>query len=238
MSHAAPWSPGPILALDTATAVAVVAFGEPDGTLLAETSWTAGHRHGEELLVRIERLLAEAGTGLPELGAIVVGTGPGAFTGLRVGLATAKGLAHGLGIPIVGVGTGVALLGALAGDATAPGRRFALLLPAGPSGRIVVDPEGRASLSTGDDGAGEDGAGLDPGWTAVAIDLAGRADEDALARGAQAREGFARSLLELGAASLRAGRLADLATLVPEYVSLPRGVRVESGEVAWSRDPR
>lgn len=230
---AAAWSPGPILALDTATTVAVVALGAPDGSLIAEASWTAGQRHGEELLVRIERLLAEAGTSLPELGAIVVGTGPGAFTGLRVGLATAKGLAHGLGIPIVGVGTGVALLGALAGDGSAPPGSLVLLLPAGPSGRIVVDPGGWASLA-----AGDDEAELDPRWTAVAIDLPGRAPEDALARGELARGRLARSLLALGAASLQAGRLADLATLVPEYVSLPRGVRAESEEVAWSRDPR
>jgi tRNA threonylcarbamoyl adenosine modification protein YeaZ len=230
-------SPGPILALDTATTVAVVALGDPDGALLAETSWTAGHRHGEELLVRIDRVLAEAGTGLPELSAIVVGTGPGAFTGLRVGLATAKGLAHGLGIPIVGVGTGIALLNALAGDASTLPAPMALLLPAGPSGRILVDPEGRASLAA-DDEASDAGSGLDPRWTAVAIDLAGRAPDDALARGELAREGFARSLLALGAASLRAGRAGDLATLVPEYVSLPRGVRADSGEVAWSRDPR
>lgn len=227
------WSPGPILALDTATSVAVVALGDQDGGLVAESTWTAGHRHGEELLARIDRLLAETGTDLPELGAIVVGTGPGAFTGLRVGLATAKGLAHGLGIPIVGVSTGIALLDALAGNGPAPPGSFALLLPAGPSGRILVDPTGRASL-----GPDDDEAGLDPRWTTVAIDLPGRAREDALARGELARGRLARSLLALGAASLRAGRFADLATLVPEYVSLPRGVRAERGEVAWSRDPR
>lgn len=227
------WSPGPILALDTATSVAVVALGDPEGVLIAEATWTAAQRHGEELLVRIDRLLSEAGMDLPELGAIVVGTGPGAFTGLRVGLATAKGLAHGLAIPIVGVGTGIALLAALVGDRSAPPGSLALLLPAGPSGRILVDPRGQASLAP--DGAEPS---LDRRWTAVAIDLAGRAPEAALALGALAHHGLARSLLALGAASLRAARFADLATLVPEYVSLPRGVRAQSGEVAWSRDPR
>jgi tRNA threonylcarbamoyl adenosine modification protein YeaZ len=231
--NAAAWSPGPILALDTATTVAVVALGDPAGALIAEATWTAGHRHGEELLVRVDRLLTEAGTGLHELAAIVVGTGPGAFTGMRVGLATAKGLAHGLDIPIVGVSTGVALLDALAGDGSTRPGSLALLLPAGPSGRILVDPAGRASLAVGDDEAE-----LDPRWTAVAIDLAGRAPEDALARGELARGRLGRSLLALGAASLNAGRRSDLAMLVPEYVSLPRGVRAESGEVAWSRDPR
>ena len=44
------------------------------------------------------------------MAAIVVGTGPGAFTGLRVGIATAKGMAHALGVPIVGVSTADALL--------------------------------------------------------------------------------------------------------------------------------
>jgi tRNA threonylcarbamoyl adenosine modification protein YeaZ len=232
----AAWSPGAILALDTATSVAVVAQGDPHGNVIAEAAWTAGHRHGEELLARIDGLLAEAGMDLPQLGAIVVGTGPGAFTGLRVGLATAKGLAHGLGIPIVGVGTGVALLAALAGfagDTSASTGTLALLLPAGPSGRIVVDPGGRARLA-----AGDDEPSLDPGWTAVAIDLEGRAPADALARGELARGHLARSLLGLGAASLASGRPSDLATLVPEYVSLPRGVLAERGEVTWSRDPR
>ena len=233
---AAAWSPGPILALDTATSVAVVALGDAAGTLLAEATWTAGHRHGEELLARIQRLLDETATGLPELRAIVVGTGPGAFTGLRVGLATAKGLAHGLGIPIVGVGSGVAPAGRAGRrrvGSPSGSRPHALLLPAGPSGRIVVDPAGRASLATGDDEPSHD-----PAWSMVAIDLVGRAPDDALARGELALRRLGRSLLALGAASLRAGHSADLAMLVPEYVSLPRGVRAESGEVEWSRDPR
>lgn len=235
-------SRGPILAIDTATSVAVVALGDPAGTLIGEATWTAGHRHGEELLARIDRLLAETGTTLSELDAIVVGTGPGAFTGLRVGLATAKGLAHGLAIPIVGVSTGVALLHGLAGNGSGPSPTypgpgsappFALLLPAGPSGRILVEPDGRASLAS--DGGGRE---LDPRWTAVAIDLPERAADDALARGELARGQLARSLLALGAAALQAGHPSDLATLVPDYVSLPRGVHSESGEVAWSRDPR
>ena len=94
----APAERGSILVFDTATTLAVVGLGRRDGRLLAEATWTAGYRHGEELLARIDGVLAEAGVGLDALGAIVVGTGPGAFTGLRVGLATAKGLAHGLGI--------------------------------------------------------------------------------------------------------------------------------------------
>ena len=53
------------------------------------------------------------------LGGLVVGTGPGAFTGLRVGIATVKGLAYALDLPVVGVPTGEALLAA----ARAPGRR-------------------------------------------------------------------------------------------------------------------
>jgi hypothetical protein len=76
------------------------------------------------------------------------------------------------------------------------------------------------------------------GETLIAVDLDGRAAPDAVARGEQAREGLAAALLRLGAARLAADDVDDLARLVPEYVSLPRGVRAETGEVAWSRDHR
>ena len=77
----------------------MIALGTPDGALLAARSWVAGYRHGEELLARIEGLLADAGVAREALGGLVVGTGPGAFTGLRVGIATVKGLAYALRPP-------------------------------------------------------------------------------------------------------------------------------------------
>jgi hypothetical protein len=221
----------PALVFDTATTIAVVGLGTTDGRLVAEAAWPAGYRHGEELLVRIDGVLAEAGVGLHELGGIVVGIGPGAFTGLRVGMATAKGLAHGLAIPLVGVPTGLALANAaiLVDPATPP---VAGLLPAGPSDRILIDPQGRASLLP----AGSEPS-FEPGWRLFAIDLDGRAPADAVDLGTQIRAHLALSLLQLGAGRLGESSPSDLATLVPEYVTLPRGVREETGAMAWSRDP-
>ena len=226
-----PAADGPILVFDTATTLAVVGVGTADGGLAAEASWSAGYRHGEELLRRIDGVLGAAGVGLGDLGAIVVGTGPGAFTGLRVGLATAKGLAIGLGIPLVGVSTGVALVDAAHRvDPSTP--LVAGLLPAGPSDRILIDPEGRASRVA----AGTEPE-LEPGWRLFALDLADRAPADALARGTAVRAELAASLLGLGVARLGSAPADELATLVPEYVTLPRGVRETTGAVAWSRDP-
>jgi tRNA threonylcarbamoyl adenosine modification protein YeaZ len=225
---------GRLLAIDTATSRVVVALGEADGTLVAEAAWEAGHRHGEELLPRARGMLERAGTGLDALGGIVVGTGPGAFTGLRVGLATAKALASALGLPIVGVSTAAALLAA-AGPTAAR-----LLLPAGPSDRILARVgEARLLASPDDDGApppADDPAADD----LIAVDLAGRAPEAALGRGRDALERLPASLLRLGAARLASGVPDDLAQLVPEYVTLPRGVRggAGAGAVAWSRAPR
>ena len=220
-----------ILALDTATTRIVVALGATDGTMLAEASWPAGYRHGETLLPAIERLLGEHGVDRSQIAAIVVGTGPGAFTGLRVGIATAKGLAHGLGRPIVGVATGAALLAAAGRMGTVEGDAGALLLPAGPSERLLVR-EGMPAelLPTGTDPA------LGAGTWLVAVDLADRAPQDAVERGEAARAGLAAALLAMGAERLGRGDVDDLATLVPEYVTLPRGVRAVVGEVEWSRD--
>ena len=222
---------GKILAIDTSGTNALVALGEADGTLLAERRWVAGYRHGEELLTRIDEILGATGVALADLSGIVVGTGPGAFTGLRVGLATAKGLAHGLAIPIAGVATSEALLLAASLAGPTEGTQAALLLPAGPSDRVVVF-EGKATLLRG----GEE-PGLSPGTTLVAVDLPDRAPREALALGLRAEEGLAAALLRLGVARLAAGG-DDVARLVPEYVTLPRGVLIAKGEVRWSNDHR
>jgi tRNA threonylcarbamoyl adenosine modification protein YeaZ len=218
-----------VLAIDTATSVACVVLAAADGAMLAADAWTAGHRHGEELLARIDALLARTAIARSALGGVAVGIGPGAFTGLRVGIATAKGLAAGLGVPIAGVGSGVVLAAAaVAAGAVPPDRPVAVILPAGPSER-TLDVAGVAiRLPAGLE------PDLPPGAVLVAVDLDGRAPADALARGAAARAALAVELARAGAARLRAGG-DDLARLVPEYVTPPRGIAAPTGEVAWSR---
>ncbi len=215
---------GPILVIDTATTRAVIALGTPDGTIVEARDWSAGYRHGEELLAQIDALLSDRGLAPADLGGLVVGTGPGAFTGLRVGLATAKGLAHALLLPIAGVATATALLSS-AGDA--PGAPAALLQPAGPSDRVLSRRGATPVILPG--GTEPE---LHPGERLVAVDLSGRAPEDAQARGEAARGGLAAALLRAGVARLAAGDADDLARLVPEYVTLPRGVRDAPGDGA------
>ncbi len=210
---------GPILLIDTATTRAVIALGEGGGALLEERGWTAGYRHGEELLERIDALLRDAGVALADLGAIAVGTGPGAFTGLRVGIATAKGLAHALSVPIVGVPTGTALLDAAGAAARAD--RLVLLQPAGPNDRVLVRRGEAARIVPG--GAEPE---LADDERQVAVDLAGRAPEEASALGAAAIDGLAAAMLATAGRRLAADDADDLAALVPEYVTLPRGVRM------------
>ena len=136
-----------ILAIDTATTHVVIATGTPEGVADGLSAWTAGYRHGETLLPAIGRFLGEQNIRRSRLVGIVVGTGPGAFTGLRVGIATAKGLAHGLGIPLVGASTAEALIVAyeaaeaavaVAEGLDGPAAPSVLLLPAGPRDRLVV----------------------------------------------------------------------------------------------------
>ena len=222
-----------ILALDTATSRVVLGLASPAGEPVGLSWWPAGHRHGERLLPSIARLLGENNVRRSRLDGIIVGTGPGAFTGLRVGIATAKGLAHGLGLPIAGIATSDALISAAAAVERVPETRIVLLLPAGPSDRVVARRGMPARLLPG----GEEPA-LGPTDVLVAIDLEGRAPADAVERGERARSDLGRELLRLGAARLSAGGHDDLAELVPEYVTLPRGVAVAGGEVAWSRGPR
>jgi tRNA threonylcarbamoyl adenosine modification protein YeaZ len=91
------------LSIDTASETASVALSR-DGELLAEITWRCHRNHSAELLPTIERLLGQAGAGKDSLAAVFVCTGPGMYTGLRVGITVAKGLARALEIPVVGIG--------------------------------------------------------------------------------------------------------------------------------------
>lgn len=93
-----------LLAIETATPAQSVALFEEDG-LLAEISYEATAHRGGLLLPTVDRVLKKAGLAAKDLDAVAVSVGPGSFTGLRVGLATAKGLALGTGATLVGVPT-------------------------------------------------------------------------------------------------------------------------------------
>lgn len=97
-----------ILAIDTASSVSSVAVAS-EGKLQAEVTVEAGRTHSETLLSHIEGALSFAGVERSALRGVAVSIGPGSFTGLRIGLATAKAIAYGLDIPLVGISTLAAL---------------------------------------------------------------------------------------------------------------------------------
>ncbi|MEK2471925.1 MULTISPECIES: tRNA (adenosine(37)-N6)-threonylcarbamoyltransferase complex dimerization subunit type 1 TsaB [Streptomyces] len=91
-----------LLALDTATPAVTVALHDGSRALAAAGEVDA-RRHGELLLPAVDRVLTEAGHKLAEVTDIVVGVGPGPYTGLRVGLVTATTFGAALGVPVHGL---------------------------------------------------------------------------------------------------------------------------------------
>lgn len=93
-----------MLAADTTTSILTVAVCN-DARILAETTVDCGRAHSERLLTTVEWMLAETGLALTDMDALAVSTGPGSFTGLRVGLSAWKGLALANHLPLVSVPT-------------------------------------------------------------------------------------------------------------------------------------
>jgi tRNA threonylcarbamoyladenosine biosynthesis protein TsaB len=91
-----------VLGIESATEVVGVALGDVTGPLASQ--WVSGRRrHAEVLAPAIGEVLDHGGHALGDLDAIGIDVGPGLFTGLRVGIATAKGLGLGLGVPLIAV---------------------------------------------------------------------------------------------------------------------------------------
>jgi tRNA threonylcarbamoyladenosine biosynthesis protein TsaB len=112
---------GLVLALDTSGPCCAAALARMDGPefrILASRTESMERGHAERLVPLVGELLGETGLTWSDLGRVGVTTGPGSFTGVRVGIAAARGLALALGIPAIGIGTLDALLGMAAGATT------------------------------------------------------------------------------------------------------------------------
>jgi len=93
-----------LLAIDTATKFAGIALYDGDAILL-EQSWRSNQNHTVELMPSIVRALAQQETTVWDLRGLAVALGPGSFTGLRIGLSVAKGIAYVTGKPLLGIPT-------------------------------------------------------------------------------------------------------------------------------------
>lgn len=108
-----------VLAIESATARVGCAIGSAEGVLASAHS-SRGRRHGESLAPQIRFVTDQAGVALQDLEIVAVDVGPGLYTGLRVGIATGRAMAHMLGVPMVAVtsleaiAAGAALVGPFA----------------------------------------------------------------------------------------------------------------------------
>jgi tRNA threonylcarbamoyladenosine biosynthesis protein TsaB len=93
-----------LLAIDTSTHTSSIALFDARG-IAGETTWLTHETHTRSLMPQVVNLQKLVGTTPAQLGAIAVATGPGSFTGLRIGLSAAKGLAYSLNLPLIGVPT-------------------------------------------------------------------------------------------------------------------------------------
>ena len=135
-----------LLAIDTATAATTAAVHDGE-RVLAESTTLDARRHGELLMPSVIAVLGQAGVSRADLTAVVAGTGPGPYTGLRVGLVTARVLGAALGIPVHGVCT----LDAIARAAVPPPRAGSTWSPPTPAARRSTGRGTRAGGSASTD---------------------------------------------------------------------------------------
>ena len=136
---------GVTLAFDTAAAHCAAALLSGDRVVTRVEMMAKGQ--AERLVPLLEEMLAGEGVGWADIGVIAVGVGPGNFTGIRIAVALARGLALGLGVPAVGV-TGFEALGAeRTGSVPAPRGQFYVKVPGAAAEIVEVEPPGVVRLA-------------------------------------------------------------------------------------------
>ncbi len=213
------------LAIDAADDVPGIALAV-DGVAGMTVTWATERNHSVELLPNIDRLLTESGRTKRDIEAIFVDLGPGGYAALRVGVSVAKALAHGLGVPIVGIGRLELDAYAVAQDTGA--RRIVAVHRAGRGESAWAAYRGdrsgwREEIAPRIGKAAELHAAIEGGDV-----VAGDSDDELAAMLAQSGASAASSnahrvvaLAALGQLRLAAGRIDDATTLVPLYLRAP-----------------
>lgn len=208
-----------LLAIDTSTDHAGVALATGNGIVVH--SWSAARAQTTTVLPEIDRLVRTAGMAPGSIAGLVVATGPGTFTGLRVGLAIAKGIVAASGVPIVGIPTLDIVFG------MHPTHAIIAVLPAG-RGRVVWQQRGESPRNSTLDElvavlanqhdvllVGELSSDQEATLTAAGVRVQQEHRDPAL-------------LLQLGAARIAAGDFDDPVTLQPTYL---HGITVNAGPI-------
>lgn len=216
-----------LLAIDTSTAHTGLACYDERG-VLGECVWQSGRDHGSQLLPQLTLLLRHVGRAQAEISAVAVALGPGSWSGLRVGLSTAKGLALARSLPLVGIGT----LDALAYQYERPGATTVPLIrlgreryasggpPLPGQGRIGLEPR---NVTLAELAAEVTGRALFCGDVDAEVQAAlrERLGDRALFPAPAARVRRPAYLAELAWLRLQAGAADDLAALEPIYLGEP-----------------
>ena len=208
-----------VLAIDTATPAVTAGVVELTADAVLLRAARVAHdarKHAELLMPAVQAVCGDAGTPLPGIDAVVVGAGPGPFTGLRVGMVTAAALGDALGVPV----HGVCSLDAIAADAAGEGplvvvtdarRREVYWAAYDESGERVDGPNVQAPALVAER-ARELEAVAAAGGSAALVELPARPPESPSPTG----------LVTVAAAVLRAGTAPD--PLVPLYLRRPDAV--------------
>lgn len=205
-----------LLSIDTSTEQAGIAF-DNDQQVLTH-SWSASRQQTTTVLPEIDQMLATVDCRAEDISGVVVANGPGTFTGLRVGLAIAKGIVAAKDVPLVGIPTLDIVF------AMHPGENIIAVLPAG-RGRVVWQRPGEAPVNSSMAELVEAVGDL-PLVGELTADQASFLQDSGISFQSEYRDPAV--LLRLGAQRIQAGEVDDPITLEPTYL---HGVTVNSGPI-------